>query len=280
VRPSTLGVIGLGAIGGSVARQAKLAGIATVLGWSPDPVERTAALEQRAIDDAPVETADLARAADLLVLAAPPAANLQLLETLHRHVGRDSLITDVGSVKRGIVARAEGLGISARFAGSHPLAGTHDHGFEASRSNLFAGAVVYITPTRDGAQAARDVGEFWGAVMEARPVVVDAAAHDAQIAVTSHLPQVIASLLGRYLAEHAPPGTTFGPGARDTTRLAASEPGLWTEILLMNRDVLLPALRSLEEPLGEIVRALEHGDAATVAAWLTRAAEWRRGIGA
>ena len=116
--------------------------------------------------------------------------------------------------------------------------------------------------------------------MEARTVVVDAAAHDAQIAVTSHLPQVIASLLGRYLAGHAPPGTTFGPGARDTTRLAASEPGLWTEILLMNRDVLLPVLRSLEEPLGEIVRALEHGDAATVTAWLTRAAEWRRGIGA
>jgi prephenate dehydrogenase len=110
-------------------------------------------------------------------------------------------------------------------------------------------------------------------------MVVDAAAHDAQMAMTSHLPQVIASLLGRYFAEHAPPGTAFGPGARDTTRLAASEPGLWTEILLMNRDVLLPALRSLEEPLGELQRALEQGDARTVAAWLGRAAEWRRSIG-
>jgi prephenate dehydrogenase len=275
----TLGIIGLGAIGGSVARQAKQAGIATVLGWSPDPAERTAALEQRAIDDAPANTAAVARAANLLVLAAPPAVNLQLLETLHRQLPRDSLVTDVGSVKRGIVARAESLGIAARFAGSHPLAGTHDHGFAASRGNLFAGAVVYITPTRGGDSVARAVARFWEEVLGARPVVVDAAAHDAQIAVTSHLPQVIASLLGRYLAEYAPPGATLGPGAKDTTRLAASEPGLWTEILLMNRDVLLPALRSLEEPLGLLERALEQGDATTVTAWLARAAEWRRSIG-
>jgi prephenate dehydrogenase len=279
VRPSTLGVIGLGAIGGSVARQAKRAGIPSVLGWSPDPVERAAALEQHAIDDAPAAPVDVARAAELLVLAAPPAANLELLEALHRHLKRDSFITDVGSVKRGIVARAETLGIAARFAGSHPLAGTHDHGFEASRGGLFTGAVVYITPTRGGAHAAREVGQFWEAVLGARTVLVDAAAHDAQMAVTSHIPQVVASLLGRYLSEHALPGATFGPGAKDTTRLAASEPGLWTEILLMNRDVLLPALRSLEEPLGEIERALEQGDAATVTTWLTRAAEWRRGIG-
>ena len=155
MRPSTLGVIGLGAIGGSVARQAKQAGIPTVLGWSPDPAERTAAVSQRAIDDAPADAAGVARAADLLVLAAPPAANLLLLETLHPHLHRESLVTDVGSVKRGIVARAEALGIAKRFAGSHPLAGTHEHGFEASRGNLFAGAVVYITPTLGGDHAAR-----------------------------------------------------------------------------------------------------------------------------
>ena len=105
-----------------------------------------------------------------------------------------------------------------------------------------------------------------------------AAAHDSEMAVTSHLPQVIASLLGGYLAKELPPGATLGPGARDTTRLAASEPVLWTEILLMNRDVLLPALRALEEPLGELARALEQGDAAAVRGWLARAAEWRRGI--
>ena len=278
MRPSTLGIIGLGAIGGSLARQAKQAGIPTVLGWSPDAAERAAARRDGAIDDAP-EPVDVARAADLLILAAPPAANLQLLETLHT-TRRDGVITDVGSVKRAIVARAEALGLGSRFAGSHPLAGTHDHGFAASRANLFVNAVVYITPAAGGDGAARAVAGFWETVCAARTIVVDAAAHDAEIALTSHLPQIVASLLGRYLAEQAPNGATFGPGAKDTTRLAASEPTLWTEILLLNRDMVLPALRSLEEPLAELERALEQGDASAVTAWLATAAQWRRSIGA
>jgi prephenate dehydrogenase len=272
-------VIGLGAIGGSVARQAKQAGIATVLGWSPDPAERVAAVRQGALDAAPDTAADVAQASDLLVLAAPPAANLQLLEQLHPRLPPDSFVTDVGSVKRAIVARAEALGVAARFAGSHPLAGTHEHGFDASRADLFTDAVVYVTPTRGGERAAREVADFWETVLAAHAVVLDAAAHDAQVAVTSHVPQVVASLLGRYLAQHAPPGATLGPGAKSTTRLAASDPALWTEILLMNRDVLLPALRSLEESLGELERALEEGDVAAVSAWLGRAAQWRRGLG-
>jgi prephenate dehydrogenase len=110
--------------------------------------------------------------------------------------------------------------------------------------------------------------------------MVDAARHDAQLAATSHVPQVVASLLADFLARHTPPGATFGTGAIDTTRLAASDPALWTEILLMNRDELLPALRALEESLGSVERALEIGDAAAVTAWLTRAAAWRRRIGA
>src|SRR5712675_1244445 len=92
-------------------------------------------------------------------------------------------------------------------------------------------------------------------------------------------PQVMASLLGDFLARHVPPGSSIGTGAADTTRLAASEPGLWTEILLMNRDEILPVLRGLEESLGTVERALEVGDAAALTAWLTRAATWRRRIG-
>jgi len=100
VRPHTLGILGLGAIGGSVALQAKRAGIATVLGWCPDPAERAAAAQQGAIDDAPARAADVARAAELLVLAAPPAANVELLERLERDVPAGAVVTDVGSVKR------------------------------------------------------------------------------------------------------------------------------------------------------------------------------------
>lgn len=276
MRPHTLGILGLGAIGGSVALQAKRAGIATVLGWSPEPAERVAAVRQGALDDAPPRPADVARAAELLVLAAPPAANLELLDRLRAEVRPDALVTDVGSVKRAVVARAEAVGLGARFAGGHPLAGTHARGFGAARLGLFTGAVVYVTPTCDGAGAAREVAHFWSGTLAAHPVLIDAVHHDRQLAVTSHLPQAVASLLASYLAQASPPGATFGPGARDTTRVAASEPALWTEIFLMNRDELLPALRALESPLGELERALETGDAAALTAWLTRAAEWRR----
>jgi prephenate dehydrogenase len=275
VRPTSLGVIGLGAIGGSLAWQAKRAGVATVLGWSPQRAERAAATQQGALDDAPARMEDVARGVDLLVLAAPPAANVRLLESLRPTLTPQTLVTDVGSVKRAIVARAEALGLGARFAGSHPLAGTHAHGFAAARADLFRDAVVYVTPARGGEGAARDVAHFWEDTLAAHAVTIDARQHDRQLAVTSHLPQVVASLLANCLARLAPPGATLGQGARDTTRLAASEPELWTEILLMNRDELLPALRALEEPLGELERALEVGDATAVTGWLARAADWR-----
>ncbi|HVH68713.1 MAG TPA: prephenate dehydrogenase/arogenate dehydrogenase family protein [Gemmatimonadales bacterium] len=280
MRPHTLGILGLGAIGGSVALQAKRAGIAAVIGWSPDPTERAAAAQHGALDDAPPRAADVGRVADLLLLAAPPAANLQLLETLRDQLAPAALVTDVGSVKRQIVARAEAVGLGARFAGAHPLAGTHEHGFGAARLGMFQGAVVYITPTRDGDGAAREVAHFWEGTMGAHPVLIDAAAHDRQLATTSHVPQVVGSLLASFLARAAPPGAALGPGARDTTRLAGSEPALWTEILLLNRDELLPALRSLEGSLGEVERALETGDAAALSAWLARAADWRRRVDA
>ncbi|HEV8305458.1 MAG TPA: prephenate dehydrogenase/arogenate dehydrogenase family protein [Gemmatimonadales bacterium] len=278
VRPQTLGLIGLGAIGGSIARQARRAGVAAVLGWSPEPAERAAAVQQGALDDAPPRPGDVVRGAELVVLAAPPAANLAQLDALAPHLRSGALMTDVGSVKRAIVARAEALGVGAQFAGSHPLAGTHRRGFEASRADLFRGAVVYVTACAGGAAAAREIAHFWEVVLEAHPVAIDAGRHDAQVAVTSHLPQVVASLLAHFLAVHALPGASLGPGARDTTRLAASDPALWTEILLMNRDQLLPALRSLEEPLGAVERALEAGDAPALAAWLARASDWRRRV--
>jgi prephenate dehydrogenase len=278
VRPHTLGLIGLGAIGGSLARQAKLAGVGSVIGWSPEPAERVAAVKQGALDDAPPRAADVARAADLLILAAPPAANLAQLEALVPHLRAGAFATDVGSVKRAIVTLAERLGFAATFAGSHPLAGTHRRGFEASRGDLFRGAVVYVTPCAGGDGAAREIAHFWEAVQDAHPVTLDAARHDAQLAATSHVPQVVASLLAHFLARHTPPGASLGPGALDTTRLAASDATLWTEILLMNRDEVLPALRALEEPLGAVERALEAGDGEALTAWLARAADWRRRV--
>src|SRR3989442_9573009 len=204
VRPQPLGLIGLGAIGGSIARQVKQPGRGdgiAVVGWSPEPAERALAAQEGALDDAPARATDVARLADLLILAAPPAANLGQLEALIPHLKSGALVTDVGSVKRGIVARADRLGLSNRFAGSHPLAGTHRHGFEAARADLFRGAVVSVTPCSGpgGGDAAREIAHFWEDVLGAEPVVLDAARHDAPLAATSHVPQVVASLLRDFL---------------------------------------------------------------------------------
>src|SRR5207247_7208870 len=172
------------------------------------------------------------------------AATLQVLVGLAPHIGAGALVTDVGSVKRAIVDGAHGLRIGPRFAGGHPLAGTHAHGFAAARVELFKGAIGYITATRNGEGAASEVSHFWESVLEAHPVRIDAAQHDHQLALTSHLPQAVASLLAHCLALAAPPGATFGPGARDATRLAASEPALWTEIFLMRSEEHTSELQS------------------------------------
>src|SRR6266446_4524277 len=164
VRPQTLGLIGLGAIGGSIARQVKQPGIGdgiVVVGWSPEPAERALAAQQGALDDAPARATDVARVADFVILAAPPAANIAQLDAIAPHLKRDAVVTDVGSVKRAIVARAEKIGLRDRFAGSHPLAGTHRHGFEASRPDLFRRAVVDVTPCAGGEGAAREIVDFW-----------------------------------------------------------------------------------------------------------------------
>lgn len=278
MRPRTLGIIGLGAIGGSIARQAKRAGVERVLGWSPETAERAAAAREGAVDDAPPRAADVAHAAELLILAAPPLANLELLDALVPLLAPGALATDVSSVKRPIVERAAAAQLGARFAGSHPLAGTHRRGFEASRAELFRGAVVYVTPVAHGDDAAREIVHFWQAVLDAHAVVIDAARHDAQVALASHLPQAVASLLARVLAERLPAGATLGPGARDASRLAASDPRLWTEIFLMNRDMLLPEVRALHEPLAELERCLEAGDAAGLTRWLEAGSNWRRAV--
>lgn len=280
MKPESLAVIGLGAVGGSIAWQARLAGIPRVAGFSPEPAEAALALRSAAITDV-ASTAEAAiRTADLTVLAAPPEANLALLDQLAPWLRPGALVTDVTSVKAVVVARARRAGLGARFAGSHPLAGTHASGFTAARADLLRGAVVYVTPTSDtdGAAAAREVMNFWSEVLEAEPVLIDAEAHDRQLAWTSHLPQAAASALASVLSRRL--GASFGTGARDTTRLAASAPGMWSELFAMNREAVTAALAELEQELATLRGHLSAGHDNEVKALLEQARKWRTGLGA
>jgi prephenate dehydrogenase len=280
VRPTSLTVIGLGAIGGSLAWQARRAGIPRVVGCSASRAEGVLALRADAITELADSAAKAVRGAELVVLAVPAKATLELIGRLRPSLEPRALLTDVCSVKVPVLARASAEGLGERFAGGHPLAGTHASGFAAARPDRLRGCVVYVCDTGapGGDQAARQVMSFWDQVLEAQPVLIDAAAHDRQLAWTSHLPQVVASALAKTLADRGLAGLSFGSGARDTTRLAASSPEMWLDILLYNRTAVTEALDATEASLAELRRLLAAGDADGLRAYLAAAQWFREGL--
>jgi prephenate dehydrogenase len=280
VRPSSLTVIGLGAIGGSLAWQARLAGVPRVVGVSASRAEGVQALRTSAITELADTPAKAVRGADLVVLAVPVQVTLELIGRLHALLEPGALLTDVCSVKSPVVARATAVGLGDRFAGGHPLAGTHGSGFAAARADRLRGCVVYVCETGSpgGDQAARRVMSFWEQVLEAQPVLIDAAAHDRQLAWTSHLPQAVASALAKALADRGLAGVSFGTGARDTTRLAASSPDMWIDILLYNRAAVVEALEATEHSLADLRSLVAAGDADGLRAYLAAAQRFREGL--
>lgn len=280
MRPSSLTVIGLGAIGGSLAWQARLAGIPRVVGVSASRAEGVQALQTSAITELADNPAKAVRGAELVVLAVPARVTLELIGRLHALLESGALLTDVCSVKSPVLARATAEGLGDRFAGSHPLAGTHGSGFAAARPDRLRGCVVYVceTGTPGGDQAARRVMSFWEQVLEAQPVLIDAAAHDRQLAWTSHLPQAVASALAKALADRGLAGLSFGTGARDTTRLAASSPDMWIDILLYNRAAVVEALEATEQSLADLRRLVAAGDADGLRTYLAAAQRFREGL--
>jgi prephenate dehydrogenase len=278
MRPQSLAVIGLGAIGGSVAWQSRLAGVPSVIGYAPDRADSVQALKAAAIHDIADSLARAVRDAELVVLAAPPQAVLDLLDTIGPLLRPGALVTDVASVKGPVVAKAMEVGLGERFAGSHPFAGTHLAGWEGARPDRLAGAIVYVSSTGPaGDAAAGEVMNFWETVLGAHPVLIDAAVHDAQLAWTSHLPQAIASALARGVSRQPSlRGASFGSGLRDTTRLAASPPEMWVDIFLMNAGPVGEALAQAEGELAELRELVARGDRRGLKTYLEDAAAFRR----
>jgi len=278
MRPDTLGVIGLGAIGGSVAWQASRAGVPSVVGYDRRPLEASRAVRAGAVHRSERGAAHVARVVDLLVLAAPPDRNLELLESLAGEIrAGGTLVTDVTSVKRPIADLADRLGLEDLFVGSHPFAGTHTRGFEGARPDLLAGAIVYVTPRRPNCPVAAEVADCWARVFAAHVVSVTPDEHDVWLAWSSHLPQAVASVLAATLLRLAPGGLHFGPGACDATRLAMSAESMWVPILLQNRDAVLDGLAGTAAGLTALADALRAGDADGLTQILRDAREFREG---
>jgi prephenate dehydrogenase len=280
VHPSSLAVIGLGAIGGSLAWQARLAGVRRVVGFSPDRSEGVDALKASAITDLADSPAAAVRGAELVILAAPPQPTLDLIAELGPRLDKTALLSDVCSIKAAVVKQAQSSGIADRFAGAHPLAGTHETGFQSARPDRLRGCIVYICESGSpgGYRAADVIAGFWERTLEASPVRIDPENHDRQLAWTSHLPQAVACALSRCLAQHSQPGVSYGTGARDTTRLAGSSPDMWADILLHNAAALGAALESTQSQLSELSQLLAGGDASGLRSYLAEAQAFRRGM--
>lgn len=234
-----MAIVGLGLIGGSLARALTRAGYG-VIGIDRDSVRRRAVRAGAVAGTA--GTVEPAARMDVVVLAAPPEANLRLLRRLARVARPGLVVTDVGSVKRPIVEEAARLGLRS-FVGGHPMAGNEGAGFPASTPDLFRGRPWVLSPARD-ARAGRSVRALVRAA-GARPVEVEAAAHDRAVAFLSHLPQVVAWALAAAARGDAAAGrwlSLAGPGFRDMTRLARSSRRLWREILAQNDAEVARAL--------------------------------------
>ena len=267
----TAAIIGLGLIGGSLARDLTARGV-RVFALDRDNGALRAAMEEGiaepALWDEPV---------DVIILALPVRAALEVLPRVVGKMDGVRLVTDAGSTKRSIVSAAEALGIGDRFVGSHPLAGNHRSGWDASRAGLFSGARVFLSATPSTSDEAMRLANALWTMAGARPEAVDAAEHDRRLAWTSHLPQLVSSALGAALAEQGIARAELGPGGRDVTRLAGSSPEMWADIAADNADELVPALRAVEEQLRTLRHRIEHGYHAPLRDLLAQARKWHGG---
>jgi prephenate dehydrogenase len=269
-RSGTLGIVGLGLIGGAVALAARRRrAFERIVAADRDAGVLARARRRGVIDDAGT-LAEVAAQADVLVLAAPPRALVSLVPNAMRALRPGCLATDVCSAKRAVAAAAPRPGPRGPWlVPAHPLAGNERSGLEGATPDLLDGALCPITPVPGTPRAVvARTAAFWRR-LGLRPFVVGAAAHDRAVAATSHLPFVIASLLSLRL--DARRRAFAGPALRDATRVAASDTRLWVDILLQNRDEVRRALQSICTDLEWVASLLEREDANGLARALARA---------
>jgi prephenate dehydrogenase len=276
VKPETLGIVGLGAIGGSVAWRAAAAGVGRVVGYSDIPKEGVAAVKVGAVTELAADVERVVALSDVVVLDLSPQKTLETLEQLSGIImDRAIYCTDTAGVKGPVVTSASRLRLDRHFAGSHPLVYLPSMGFESARPDLLSGALLYVTPLPDGELAAAEIADFWHRTIGAEPVIVDPDTHDSTLAWTSHMPQVIASALAVALAKRGPRGVTYARGTVAATQPAVVDADAWTEVILENKEQILSALDSMIGETGRLLADIEAGDAKRIRMWFESGSRWR-----
>jgi cyclohexadieny/prephenate dehydrogenase len=278
-------LIGLGLIASSMAHAMKAGGLAGEIVGTARSEETRETVRQIGFCDRVCETAtDAVKGADLVVLATPVGAMGAVAEEIGPHLAPCATVTDVGSVKRAVIESVSPhLPQGVNFIPAHPLAGTEQSGPRAGFATLFRNRWCLLLPPDDApAGAVRRLARLWEA-MGAHVETMDPDHHDLVLAVTSHVPHLIAyTMVG--VADHLRRVTDSevvkysAAGFRDFTRIAASDPTMWRDVFLTNKDATLEILGRFTEELFVLQRAIRTGDGEHLHAYFTRTREIRQGI--
>ena len=269
-------VVGTGLIGASVGLAVLRAGLGEVVGWDEDSEALEVASGRGALEPA-ASLAGALRGADVALVAVPVAALPAVVREVLDAAPDECTVTDVGSTKGSVCAAA---GDDARYVGGHPICGAETRGAGRASADLFEGATWFLTPLASTMPERYRAMHMLVQQLGARPVAIDPDAHDRLVAVTSHLPHVLANVLlnqaGATRVEGHDPLATAGGSLRDMTRIAGANPRIWVDILLENREALAPTLAELRRRVEQFEAALAEGDAGFLARWIGEAGGNRR----
>jgi len=280
-----LALIGFGLIGGSIARAARAQGLAGEIVATARSAKSRARVQELGVVDRVVATnAEAAEGADLVILCIPVGACGPTAEEISAHLEPGAIVSDVGSVKNAVVRDiAPFLPPNVHFVPAHPVAGTEHSGPDSGFAELFINRWCILTPPEGtDPTAVEKLHAFWSA-LGARVEIMTPEHHDLVLAITSHLPHLIAYTIVGTANEFGQVTSSevmkFSAGGfRDFTRIAASDPTMWRDIFLANKDAVLEMLGTFNEDLSKLTRAIRRGDGEALFEHFARTRAIRRGI--
>ena len=282
----TIYIAGLGLIGASMALGIKRDHPDyEILGYNRSQASRDIALDRGMIDRATDDFASFAPLADIIILTLPIQQTLTFIEKLASlDLKEGVIISDAGSTKSAIVATADKCFADkpVRFVGAHPMAGSHKTGAASADVNLFENAYYIFTPSSLTTQDTLEEMKGLLSGLHARFIEIDATEHDRVTSQISHFPHILASGLmeqtASYAEEHEMARRFAAGGFRDMTRIAESEPGMWTSILLSNRETIIERIEDFKGRLDEIEQAISKGDENQIWNFFNQAREQRQAM--
>ena len=265
-------IVGVGLIGGSIGMDVKHLHLASeVIGVVRRKESISESVKLGAVDYATLDVSEGIKDSDFIILAAP----ISKLFSLAEKIKSNAVIIDVASVKGKLVNQLEKI-LGGNYVGTHPMAGSEKRGVAAACAGLFTGANCIITPTENTkSKAISAVVDFWQK-LGAKVITLSVDEHDKLVALTSHMPHIVAASLVNTIADNKKAISCIGPGFKDSTRIAASPPVLWREICEWNKDAILASLKEFRTELSDIEILINSGNWNELLNKLEKAKDLRR----